>query len=149
MFDNENISKPYSENAIFKFGYKNKVFFSDSIYTKLGRIDFHDYNNDGIKDILIQNISDAKSNWTYNLYLVNLEEKKLKKINSFNSIKNPQFNDSLNIIESYVSSGTNYTQFYSLTKNDNIIDYNITVYDNHGEESEESYSKAIEKIKSQ
>ena len=62
--------------------------FSDSIFNTVQEVGFTDFNNDGIKDILVQNISDVRSNWTYYLYLVDTAQNKLKKIKGFEEIKN-------------------------------------------------------------
>ena len=65
---------------------KKIVIFKDSILIRFGGIEFKDFNNDNIKDVLIQNESDVRSNLTYNLYLVDLKNDKLKKIKGFNEI---------------------------------------------------------------
>ena len=42
--------------------------FSDSIFNTVQEVSFADFDNDHIRDILVQNISDVRSNWTYYLY---------------------------------------------------------------------------------
>ena len=67
-------SKSYDEddfNAIFLF-YKLKngkyeEIYRDSILSQFEDIKFEDFNNDNVKDILIENISDVRSNLTYYL----------------------------------------------------------------------------------
>ncbi len=68
---------------------KKKLIFSDSIYNTVPEIRFDDFNNDNIKDILVQHTSDVRSNRTYYLYLVDLVQDKLTKINDFEEIKKP------------------------------------------------------------
>jgi hypothetical protein len=97
-------TQDYENNTIFKFSRRDGNYTSpihiDSIYSHLGQVKFQDYNQDGIKDILIQNISDVRSNWTYNLYLVDLKKNKLNYLQGFNEIKNPRLIEESNIIES-------------------------------------------------
>ena len=122
--------------------------YSDSIYCTVPEINFIDFNNDNIKDILIQNSSDARSNWTYNLYLVDLKSESLVKIKGFNEVKNPRFLKENNLIVNYVNSGKNWTSLYKIEK-DSVIDMGFLIYDDQTENN--SYQKelndAIEKIK--
>lgn len=126
---------------------KNSVLVKDSIFSSVQEIRFEDYNNDGIKDILIQNISDVRSNWTYNLYLYNAKSNKFKKVNGFEEIKNPSYNSKYKIIESHVISGTNWAAFYKI-KNNKVYDYNIEITDDGSSKAEKEYIKAIKKITS-
>jgi hypothetical protein len=139
-------------NSIFLFGEQNQYnlgkVFSDTLYSDVGQIEFADYNNDNIKDILVQNISDARSNWTYNLFLTDFKEKTLIKVKGFQKIKNPKLNNDFGIIESHVISGTNYIEFYRLVDQDSIYKYDILVYDSAGEISNKNYRQALEKIRS-
>ena len=122
----------------------------DSIFVTVQDIKFEDFNNDRIKDILIQNYSDARSNWTYYLYLVDTISNRLTKINGFEEIKNPKYNSDYDIIENYVMSGRNWTKFYRIDS-DRIIDLGITIYDGEDEDGnytyDEDYKKAINLIK--
>ena len=74
-FDDERDGYDGEKNCLLiitqKLKNKNSILVKDSIFSKVQKIEFEDYNNDNIKDILIQNISDVRSNWTYNLYLYN------------------------------------------------------------------------------
>lgn len=138
-------------NSIFLFGEQNQYdlekVFADTLYSEVGQIEFIDYNNDNIKDILVQNISDARSNWTYNLFLTDFKEKTLRKVKGFQEIKNPRLNKDFGIIESHVNSGTNYIEFYRLVEKDSIYKYDILVYDSADEISNKNYRQALEKIK--
>ncbi|MBL4655292.1 MAG: hypothetical protein JKY33_05670 [Bacteroidia bacterium] len=133
-------------NSLFEFRKRNMLIFSDSIYSRVGEVSFKDFNNDNEKDILIQNISDVRSNWTFNLYLVDLSNNSLKKVKGFNEIKNPELIEKTHVIESYVSSGTNYYNFYRLLANDSIFKYDILLYDDHTDSSHSLYLKAIEEL---
>jgi hypothetical protein len=121
--------------------------YSDSIFNKVQKIHFADYNNDNIKDILVQNFSDARSNWTYCLYLVDTALNKLKKIKGFEEIKNPNYLPQYNIIDCYVISGTNWTDFYKI-KGDSIKDFDVVIYDNQAGSGnyDRDYKKAINSI---
>ena len=126
---------------------KYVTIFSDSVFNKVQEVLFADYNNDGVKDILVQNISDARSNWTYYLYLVDTIENRLKKIRHFNEIKNPNFLSEYNLIDNYVMSGQNWTSFYKINE-DSVKDYGIVIYDNQTDDGkyERDYRKAINRI---
>jgi hypothetical protein len=108
---------------------------------------FSDFNGDNIKDILIQNISDVRSNPTYYLYLVDTTHDKLTKIRGFEEIKNPSYVSKYNLIDNYVLSGQTWTSFYKI-QNDTIKDFDIVIYDDNlgNGNYERDYNKAIKKI---
>ena len=150
-FDPKNDGEEVNFNTIFEL-YKlvngqYDLIYSDSIFNTVLEVKYADYNNDNIKDILLQNNSDVRSNWTYYLYLVDSKNDKLKKIKGFENIKNPKFQTKYNLIYNYVNSGTNWTSFYEIRK-DSIIDYNIVVYDDLTENStyKQEYRNAIKRI---
>lgn len=124
---------------------KNSVLIKDSIFSSVEEIEFKDYNNDNIKDILVQNISDVRSNWTYNLYLYNSKTNSFTKVIGFEDIKNPSYNSKYKIIESHVASGQNWVGFYKI-KNNKVHNYNIEIIDDGSLESEKEYRKALKKI---
>ncbi|WP_276381692.1 hypothetical protein [Flavobacterium sp. H4147] len=132
-------------SIIQKTNNKSSVLVKDSIFSSTQKIEFQDFNNDGIKDILIQNISDVRSNWTYNLYLYNPKTNNFIKVIGFEEIKNPTYNPKYNIVESYAASGQDWVSFYQIKKN-RIYDYGITIVDDHGKNFEKEYQKAIKKI---
>jgi hypothetical protein len=124
-----------------------KILVSDSIYNRVPEIRFEDFNNDGIKDILVQNVSDVRSNYTYYLYLVDLVHDRLTKIKGFEEIKNPHYLPEYNLIDNYVMSGQIWTNFYRI-QGSSITDYHIVIYDNQTEDGsyDRAYEKAIQKI---
>ncbi len=128
-----------------KVNNKSSTIIKDSIFSFVQKIEFQDYNNDGVKDILVQNISDVRSNWTYNLYLYNPKTNNFKRVNGFEEIKNPSYNSKYKIIESHVSSGTNWAAFYKI-KNNKVYNYNIEIIDDGSSKAEKEYRKAIKKI---
>ena len=124
---------------------KTKTILKESIFSKVQKIEFEDFNNDKIKDILIQNISDVRSNWTYNLYLYDPKQGTFKKVIGFEEIRGPRYNSKYNIVESYAVSGEDYLSFYKIIKN-KIYDYNIQIIDSHNKKFDLEYKKAIAKI---
>ena len=121
--------------------------YSDSIFNKIQDIHFADFNNDNVKDILVQNISDVRSNSTYYLYLVDIARDKLKKIKGFEEIKNPKYLPQYDLIDNYVMSGKIWTSFYKI-KGDSIKDFDIVIYDDQTDNGnyERAYKKAIHSI---
>ncbi len=148
-FDNEENGYKSEWNSIFeiqtKINNKNKIILRDSIFSKVQKIEFADFNNDKIKDILVQNISDVRSNWTFNLYLYNQKENNFRKVIGFEGIKNPSFNSKYNIVESHVNSGSNWIGFYKITKH-KVHKYEIEIKDSGDKKSKSEYRKAINKI---
>jgi hypothetical protein len=148
-FNNEKNGYENEKNSILiinqKINNKNSTLIKDSIFSQVQEIEFKDFNNDKIKDILIQNISDVRSNWTYNLYLYNSKTNNFKKVIGFEEIKNPSYNSKYNIIESHVVSATNWVTFYKII-NFKIYDYNIEITNDGSPKSETEYRKAIKKI---
>lgn len=138
-------------NTIFSFSKKTKgqylQIFTDSVFSTVKKVRFADFNNDKVNDILIQNYSDANSNWTYYLYLVDTVQNKLKKVNGFEEIKNPKYLPQYNLIDNYVMSGKIWTSFYKIM-GDTIKNFNIVIYDNQTDDGsyEREYKKAIRKI---
>ncbi|MCD9855880.1 hypothetical protein LUD75_14235 [Epilithonimonas sp. JDS] len=124
-----------------------KIIFEDSVYSKVGEMELRDFNGDGIKDILIQNISDVRSNWTYFLYLYDRKSKNFTKIKDFETIKNPEYNKEYRLIESYTVSGRDYIQFYKFVGN-TVKNLGETVYDDHSDNDDydDQYQKVLEKI---
>jgi hypothetical protein len=117
--------------------------YSDSIFNKVQEIKFADFNNDNVKDILVQNFSDVRSNWTYYLYLVDTSQNKLKRIKGFEEIKNPEYIAIYNLVDNYVLSGENWTGFYRIV-NDTIKNYDIVIYDNPNDLTGYKYKFAFE-----
>lgn len=147
----EGIDTINNNNIVFQFVLVTKtdqyLICQDTLYSRTGEMEFKDFNNDGIKDILIQNISDVRSNWTYYLYLVDTLHNQLKKVKGFEEIKNPNYLPNYDLIDNYVNSGQNWTSFYKI-KNDSIIDFGIVIYDNLTENGtyKNEYKQAIKLI---
>ena len=121
--------------------------YKDTIQSITQEVLFVDYNNDGIKDVLIQNTSDVRSNQTYNLFLVDIKKDKIKKVRGFNIIKNPNFLTKYNLIDNYVLSGREWTSFYKI-QSDSIVDFGTVIYNTHSDDGlyEADYKRAIEDV---
>lgn len=148
--DTNKVSEPnYKYIFLFSKQQNGKYFelFRDTIESTVQEVKFADFNNDNIKDILIQNISDVRSNWTFNLYLVDSKQDKIIKVKGFNEIKNPKYLPAYNLVDNYVNSGTNWTSFFKI-QGDTVIDLGIEIDDNQTEDGtyQKEYKKAINKI---
>lgn len=149
--------KGYDENdknTVFifskKINGKYEELLRDSIESHVGAYEFQDFNGDKIKDILIQNISDVRSNWTYYLYLVDLKNDRLTKVKNFNQIKNPHYLPQYNLIDNEVMSGRNWTSFYQIKK-DTVFDFGYVIYkgeDGNGNtvDFDKEYYKTLSKV---
>lgn len=137
---------------LFKFARKDSTgdveIYKDTIESSVAQVSFIDFNSDGIKDILIQNISDVRSNWTYNLFLVDASLYTLTHIRGFEEIKNPTYLPTEGIVTNYVSSGTNWTSFYKIL-DDTVTDFGIVIEDDLNDDSsyKRNYDKALLSIK--
>ncbi len=126
---------------------QDSILFVDSIHTMFQEVQFADFNGDNVKDILVQNISDVRSNQTYYLYLVDTTHDRLTKIKGFEEIKNPNYVSKYNLIDNYVMSGKDRTSFYKI-KGDTVKDFDIVIYDDHLDDGtyDRDYKNAIKKI---
>ena len=135
-------------NSVFSFQKrttgKYSEIFTDSIFNLVQDVKFEDFNNDKIKDILVQNYSDVRSNWTYYLYLIDTTNDRLKKIKDFEEIKNPSYVSKYDLIDNYVVSGTNWTSFYKI-KRDTIFDFEIVIYADPSVDNDLKYDKDYKK----
>lgn len=128
---------------------KTNEIYRDTIQTTILEVLFTDFTGDAIPDILIQNQSDVRSNFTYNLFVVNDAVTSVKKIKGFQEIKNPNYLPQYNLIDNMVMSGRNYTSFYKIV-NDSVKDYNKVIYDGENDDGtytyDNDYKKAIQEI---
>lgn len=140
-------------NTLFTFSYDNngseKIIYQEKLFSQFKNVEFEDFNGDGVKDILIENISDVRSNLTYNLFLVDLKNEKLIKIEGFNEIKNPNYLPKYNLIDCMVLSGRNWTSFYKI-ENNKVKDFGYIIKmgeDENGKEyNYDKYSRILKKI---
>jgi hypothetical protein len=139
-------------NTIFifdKIANGNRVqIFRDSIYSRMREVRFEDFNGDKIKDIRVQNYSDVRSNLSYFLYLIDTANNSLKKIKGFEEIKEPRYIPKYNLIDNYVTSGRNWTNFYKI-KSDSVFDFGILVQEpalNETSTYDRDYKRALNTI---
>ncbi|AEV98079.1 hypothetical protein Niako_1716 [Niastella koreensis GR20-10] len=146
--DNQDETVP---NSLFVFSKltngKYLPVYTDSIFNRVQDVQFADFNNDKVRDILVQNFSDVRSNWTYFLYLVDTLHNKLKKVKGFEVIKNPHYLPQYNLIDNYVMSGHIWTGFYKI-QGDSVKDFEIVIYDEQKDDDsyERAYKKALKSI---
>jgi len=145
--DTNNINEPEYRFVFIVIKQKNgqsSEIFRDTIESTVQEFKFVDFNNDNIKDILIQNISDVRSNWTYNLYIVDKNLGFIKKIRGFEEIKNPNYLPKYDLVDNMVMSGRNWTSFYKIV-GDSIKDYKIVIYEGEDENGKVTYDKDYKK----
>jgi len=120
----------------------------DSIYSRVREVRFEDFNGDKIKDILVQNYSDVRSNWSYYLYVIDTANNAVKKIKGFASIKEPRYIPKYNLIDNYATSGRNWTDFYKI-HGDSVVDFDIVVQEpelNKKSTYDRDYKRALNTI---
>lgn len=141
-------------NVVFTFSKKingkEKIIHQEKLFSTFKRIEFIDFNADGIKDILVENTSDVRSNLTYNLFIVDFKNQKLRKIEGFNDIKNPNYLEKYNLIDCMVMSGRNWTSFYKIEGN-KVKDFGYVIEDGEDEngkdlEYDKNYELTLAKI---
>jgi hypothetical protein len=144
-FENNELTATF---AIIKNG-KSLIF--DSLSTRVFAIKFSDFNGDGIKDVLAHNSSDARSNWTWYLYIASSDLNSFKRIKGFEQIKNPNYLKKYDLIDCIVMSGNDWTSFYAID-NDTIIDFGFTVNMGFNNEKQKyydydkDYNSALKKV---
>ena len=149
--ESSNETKP---NIIFTFSKqingREKIIHREKLFSKFKNVEFIDFNGDGIKDILVENISDVRSNLTYNLFLVDLKNQKLRKIDGFSGIKNPNYLKKYDLIDCTVMSGRNWTSFYKIEGN-KVKDFGYVIEDGEDDngkdlEYDKNYDLTLAKI---
>ncbi|KFC24774.1 XAC2610-related protein [Chryseobacterium sp. FH1] len=141
-------------NVLFTFSKKingkEKIIHQEKLHSQYQNVEFIDFNGDGIKDILVENTSDVRSNLTYNLFLVDFKSQKLRKIEGFNEIKNPNYLKEYDLIDCMVMSGRNWTRFYKIEGN-KVKDFGYVIEDGEDEngkdlEYDKNYELTLAKI---
>jgi len=107
-------------------------------------IDFQDFNNDKIKDVLIFYSTGARANPTYHLYLTDKKNRKLIRVTGFEKLPNPSLDRTNNIITSIGLSGTNYYSFYRINMKNRLVNLRHSYEENPSDSTQ--YEKAIRQI---
>ncbi|QIL39436.1 hypothetical protein G7074_09235 [Pedobacter sp. HDW13] len=97
----------------------DNVFWKEKIDLRLikDNISYEDYNNDGIKDLLIFSDTGGRGgNAFYYLFLINSKNRKINKVKHFENIVNPEYNRKHKVIVSYGLSGTNHYSIYKISR---------------------------------
>jgi hypothetical protein len=142
------VSDPDFNNAVFSLYRKeaegDRLLLSDSLYSMSSDIEFQDFNNDKIEDVLVFYYSGGRANPTYHLYLVNKVGKFLTKVKGFENMPNPSLDTSLNIISSIALSGSNKYSFYRINERNELIDLGHSYFEDPADSLQ--YEKAIKSI---
>ena len=107
-------------------------------------IDFLDFNNDKIKDVLVFCSNGARANPRYHLYLTDIKNHKLIRVKNFEELPNPDLDTVNNIITSIGLSGENYYKFYRIDTNNKLINLGHSFKENTIDTAQ--YEKAIRQI---
>jgi len=133
-----------TKNAILTFSRQGKVIFQDSLFCMYPDISFQDFNNDGVKDVLVFYSTGARANPTYHLYLADNKNHKLIGVKGFEKLPNPSLGKPENIITSIALSGSNYYSFYRITSKNKLINLGHSFEENPRDSTQ--YERAIRKI---
>jgi len=148
IFDTTNDYDAERNNAVLTFsrlsGNQKKIFFRDSMFCMYPDIDFQDFNNDKVKDVLVFFYTGARANPTYHLYLTDPKNHDLIRVKGFEELPNPGLDTTNNIITSIALSGTNYYSFYRIDKKNKLINLEHSFEENPSDSTQ--YEKAIRQI---
>ena len=134
----EHSFEDYELSAILRITKKDQLIIQDSLSTSVFAVEFKDFNGDEIDDILVQSSSDARSNWTWSLYVAEDSLKSFQRIKGFEKIKNPNYLKEHDLVDCLVMSGKNWTCFYQI-HDDTIHAFEYIVYMGYNSEKEEYY----------
>lgn len=141
-------------NVLFTFSKKingkKKIIHQERLHSQFQNVEFIDFNGDGIKDILVENTADVRSNLTYNLFIIDFKNQKLRKVEGFEEIKNPNYLAEYDLIDCIVMSGRNWTSFYKIEGN-KVKNFGYVVQDGEDEkgndfEYDKNYKLTLAKI---
>jgi hypothetical protein len=148
VFDTESFNEEKSNSTVL-FNYvrddKAQLIFRDSFYCMNPLIDFEDYNNDRIKDVLFFYYTGARANPTYHLYLVDTLKHKLTYVKGFEDLPNPVLDSVNNIISSSaLYGGKAAVSFYRISSKLKLINLGHPFDADLGDD--EPFDKAVKQI---
>jgi hypothetical protein len=148
IFDTANDYDAERNNAVLIFnrlnGNQKEIFFRDSMFCMYPDIDFQDFNNDKVKDVLVFYYTGARANPTYHLYLTDLKNHNLIRVKGFEELPNPDLDTTKNIITSITLSGSNYYSFYRINSKDKLINLGHGYEDNSNDSTQ--YERTVRQI---
>jgi hypothetical protein len=148
IFDTANDYDAERNNAVLIFsrlnGNQKEIFFRDSMFCMYPDIDFQDFNNDKVKDVLVFYYTGARANPTYHLYLTDLKNHNLIRVKGFEELPNPDLDTTNNIITSIALSGSNYYSFYRINSKDKLINLGHRYEDNPNDSTQ--YERTVRQI---
>lgn len=123
-----------------KMANSTKLIWKDMIVINQPKssVAYQDFNNDGIKDLLVFSTTGARgSNEFYYLYLVDPKTNTLTKVNDFEIIVNPVYNKEHNVIIAYGYAGTNSYTIYKISASNKVVQIGDSFTDDFESEPEE------------
>ena len=130
----------------------DKIFWKENIDMRLinDNITYEDYNNDGVKDLLIFEDTGARGgNAYYNLYLINDKKYTLTKVKDFNKIVSPSYNKKHKVIVSVGLTATIDYQLYRLDKNNKPYKIGKSFEDTEALDFDKKLAKILSRNKKQ
>jgi hypothetical protein len=121
---------------------KDSIYFSRPFYLQFG-----DFNNDKIKDLLFFYYDGARANPRYTLYLVDPKSHSLTHVKGFEELTNAELDSTNNIITSIALSGTAHYSFYRIARKNKLINLGHSFEARENDSDTLKYNKAIQKIK--
>jgi len=128
-------------------GNKNVKLLADSLFCQRTFIQWKDFNNDNIEDLLVFSATSARGNWIYYLYVVDAKNKTLHRVNGFEEIANPEFVSGDNVITSYTLTGKNFYSFYRIDRQYRLIDFHKSFECELDERDSIQYEKVMKEIR--
>ena len=128
----------------------NKLITKDSIGSMMTNIEFEDYNNDGIKDILVYHAHGARANRFFYLYIADNKTKTFIRLNGFEKLPNTSIDKKNNIITSCALYGMIGYSFYRINNKHQLIKLGKTIEttpDPQDSTFEKEYKRIISKYK--
>ncbi|WP_316802466.1 XAC2610-related protein [Pedobacter nototheniae] len=120
----EKITGIKGENTNIYFGKHNgttdQLFWKTHLFMRTikDQVEYIDYNDDGVKDMVIFMDTGARgANSFFMLLLTDPKKRTLTRIKDFENIVNPSYDKKRKIILSYGFSGTNHYSIYKLKNN--------------------------------